>query len=80
VFAARFPDVPLAVITNLRPEDDAETPADKAEDYRQREAWVRQVATSVHLTTEAGHQVPLAAPGEVVGAVRWVLDRARGGR
>jgi pimeloyl-ACP methyl ester carboxylesterase len=79
VFAARLPDVPLAVITNLHPED-GETPAVKAEDYRQRDAWVRQVATSVHLTTTAGHQVPLAAPDEVVGAVRWVLERARRGR
>jgi pimeloyl-ACP methyl ester carboxylesterase len=80
VFAAPFPDVPLAAITNLRVEGDTETPADKAEDYRQREVWVRQVATSVHLTTEAGHQVPLAAPSEVVSAVRWVLERARRGR
>jgi pimeloyl-ACP methyl ester carboxylesterase len=79
VFAAPFPDVPLAVITNLRPEA-GETPAIKAEEFRQRDAWTRQVRTSVHLTTEAGHQVPLAAPGEVVGAVRWVLERARRGR
>jgi pimeloyl-ACP methyl ester carboxylesterase len=79
VFAARFPDAPLAVISSLRPEE-GETPADKAEDYRQRDSWVRQARTGVHLTTDAGHQVPLAAPGEVVRAVRWVLDRARRGR
>jgi pimeloyl-ACP methyl ester carboxylesterase len=79
VSAAPFPDVPLAVISNLQPEGE-EAPADKAEDYQQREAWVRQVRTAVHLTTTAGHYVPLAAPGEVVDAVRWVLERARAGR
>jgi pimeloyl-ACP methyl ester carboxylesterase len=79
VFAARFPDAPLAVISNLRPEE-RETPADKAEDYRQRETWLRQVRTGLHLTTDAGHQVPLAAPGEVVRAIRWVLERVRHGR
>jgi pimeloyl-ACP methyl ester carboxylesterase len=79
VFAAPFPDVPLAVITNLRPEGD-ETPELRREVYRLNDLWLQQVRTGVHLTTRAGHQVPLAAPQEVVSAVRWVLERSRTGR
>jgi pimeloyl-ACP methyl ester carboxylesterase len=80
VSAARFPAIPLAVITNMRPESSEEWAGLRGLLYEMHDEWARQVATSVHLTTMAGHDVPRAAPDEVQSAVQWVLERSRRGR
>jgi hypothetical protein len=80
VLGAPFPAVPLAVITNMRPESPEEPAGVRDLLYLLHDEWARQVATGVHLTTMAGHEVPRAAPQEVADAVAWVLARARRGR
>lgn len=80
-----LPNVPMAVITALRPEEGSLT-----ETAEGRRVWRRlhdelfsQTTNGLRLvTTRSGHLIPDSEPMLVVDAVRWVVDRVRteGGR
>jgi pimeloyl-ACP methyl ester carboxylesterase len=76
--AGVLPQVPLVVLTSMKPED-GETTESKQYWYDLHHQWVTWVPGAVHLTTtNAGHQIPLEEPSLVVDAIRQVADRVAG--
>ncbi len=77
--ASRLPDVPLAVITSMKPEPGQ--PMEAREWFAGLQAeWLRQVTRGEQVRTTAGHMVPLEAPEVVLSATRRVLTLARSAR
>lgn len=78
-----LPEVPLVVITALRPVEEprwvGETPAGQDVRRALHEAWVRQVPGGVHLVTErSGPYVHLEEPELVIQAIRDVVEAVQG--
>jgi pimeloyl-ACP methyl ester carboxylesterase len=73
VAASRLPDVPLSVITSMRPEP-GEGPGTRDLLAGLQGEWLRQVRRAEQVRTDVGHMVPLEAPGVIVDATRRVLS------
>lgn len=70
-----LPAVPVAVITSMQGD-----PAARAIAWERQGEWARQGKVATHRASLAGHMLPIEAPGEVIEATRWVLQRAQRGR
>lgn len=79
VVKTRLPDVPMSVITSMKPEAGQTTEVREWMAQLQTE-WLRLVSRSEQVRTDAGHLVPLEAPDVVVSATRRVLSWYRAGR
>ncbi len=77
--ASRLPDVPLAVITSMRPEE-GEPPGVREFLAGLQAEWLQQVTRGEQVLTPAGHYVMLEAPETVLAVTRRVLAAARGAR
>jgi pimeloyl-ACP methyl ester carboxylesterase len=75
VAASRLPDVPLSVITSMKPEP-GEGPGVREWLAQLQGEWLRQVRRAEQVRTDAGHMVPLEAPAVIVDATRRVLAGA----
>jgi pimeloyl-ACP methyl ester carboxylesterase len=77
VAASRLPDVPLAVITSMRPEAD-EPPGAREFLAALQAEWLHQVTRGEQVLTPVGHYVMTEAPETVLAVTRRVLAAARG--
>jgi pimeloyl-ACP methyl ester carboxylesterase len=77
--ASRLPDVPLAVITSMRP-DDGEPPGVREFLAALQAEWLQQVTRGEQVLTPVGHYVMREAPETVLAVTRRVLAAARAGR
>jgi pimeloyl-ACP methyl ester carboxylesterase len=77
VAASRLPDVPLAVITSMRPEAD-EPPGVREFLAALQAEWLQQVTRGEQVLTPVGHYVMMEAPETVLAVTRRVLAAARG--
>jgi pimeloyl-ACP methyl ester carboxylesterase len=75
--ASRLPDVPLAVITSMRP-NEGEPPGMREFLASLQAEWLQQVTRGEQVLTPAGHDVMLDAPETVLAVTRRVLAAARG--
>jgi pimeloyl-ACP methyl ester carboxylesterase len=77
--SSRLPDVPLSVITSMKPEPGQS--ADVREWFANLQAqWLELVSRSEQVRTDVGHLVPVEAPGVVVDATQRVLALGRTAR
>jgi len=74
-----LPDVPLVVISGVRPEGDGALAARIAKMKREEHAAVFQSAShGMHIVTaRSGHDVMEREPDLVANAIKWVVDEAR---
>lgn len=77
-----LPDIPIAVLTSMRPDSMARyvngTPRGHEVWRALHDEWFRRSRDGIHIeTTHSGHDIQSTEPQLVIGAIRFVLDRVR---
>jgi pimeloyl-ACP methyl ester carboxylesterase len=76
VLAAPLPDVPLSVITSMKPEP-GQGPEVREWFAELQGEWLRQVTRGEQVRTTAGHMIPLEEPALIASAIRRVIGWSR---
>jgi hypothetical protein len=76
------PDIPIAVLTSMRPDSMARYVNGTARGHEVwrtlHDEWFRRSRDGIHIeTTHSGHDIQNTEPQLVIGAIRFVLDRVR---